>query len=77
MINSINILICTTFFEGLWSADIWYSLPAIISISLVYAATRHEAMGPILHHALRTGAWIIAFMAIFFMIIWLISYLYS
>jgi hypothetical protein len=73
MINTINLLFCTTLFERLWNADIWYCLPAIISISLVYAATRHEAMGPILRHALRTGLWIAGFMAVFFLILRLIS----
>jgi hypothetical protein len=73
MINPINMLMSATFFERLWSADIWYCLPAIIAISLVYAATRHEAMGPILRHALRTGVWIAGFMAVFFLILWLIS----
>ncbi|MGD0654956.1 MAG: hypothetical protein ABSA16_11465 [Thermoguttaceae bacterium] len=73
MINTINILICATFFERLWNADIWYCLPAIIAISLVYSATRHEAMGPILRHSLRTGLWITGFMAVFFLILWLIS----
>ncbi len=31
----------------------WYSLPLIVAISLVYSATRHEQMQPILAHALR------------------------
>lgn len=46
---------------------IWYALPLVVSISLVYGATRHELMGPILEHAVRFGIWIITFMlAIFF-----------
>jgi hypothetical protein len=73
MISVINILICATFWERLRDADIWYALPAIIAISLVYAATRHEALGPILHHALRTALWIAGFMAIFFLLLRLIS----
>jgi len=73
MISMINIVVCATLFERLWAADIWYSMPAIIAISLVYSATRHEAMGPILRHALRTGLWIVGFMAAFFLILWLIS----
>jgi hypothetical protein len=39
-----------------------YSLPLIVSISLVYAATRHEDMPSILGHALRFGTWIVVFM---------------
>jgi hypothetical protein len=73
MISAINILICATFFERLQDANIWYSLPAIIAISLVYSATRHEAIFPILHHALRTALWIAGFMAAFFLILRLIS----
>jgi len=40
----------------------WYAVPLIVAISLVYAATRHELMAPILSHALRTAAWISGFM---------------
>jgi hypothetical protein len=44
--------------------QLWFSIPLIVAISLVYGATRHEEMGPILHHAVRTGAWIIGFMLV-------------
>ena len=55
-------------------AQIWYSLPLVVAISLVYAATRHERMVPILQHALRFGFWIVAFMAIVFgLLVWLTS----
>jgi len=40
----------------------WYSLPLVVSISLVYSATHHEAMRPILAHAVRLGLMIIGFM---------------
>ncbi len=60
-------------FPRLWNADIWYSLPLIIAISLVYAATRHEAIGPILKHACRLGLWIVGFMAFFSLLLWLLS----
>jgi hypothetical protein len=73
MINIFNMLVCVTLFERVWSADIWYCLPAIIAISLVYSATRHEAMGAILHHGIRTGLWIAGFMAVFFLLLWTIS----
>jgi hypothetical protein len=42
----------------------WFALPLIVSISLVYSATRHEAMRPIFIHAIRFGAWLVAIMAI-------------
>lgn len=52
---------------------LWYALPLIIAVSLVYAATRHEYIGPILAHALRFGAWIVGFMAIIFVILFVVS----
>ena len=45
---------------------IWFAVPIIVSVSLVYAATRHEQMGPILVHASRFAVWIVVFMAIVF-----------
>jgi hypothetical protein len=49
-----------------WHMEVWYSLPAIIAISLVYAATRHERMRPLLAHAGRVALWIAAFMVAVF-----------
>ena len=44
------------------AARLWYAVPLVASISLVYAATRHEEIGPILSHAVRFAAWIVIFM---------------
>jgi hypothetical protein len=44
---------------------LWYALPLVVSVSLVCAATRHELLRPILEHAIRFGAWVIVFMAVF------------
>jgi hypothetical protein len=52
--------------------DMWYALPLIVAVSLVYSATRHEQLRPILHHALRVGIWIGGFMFVFFLICMLI-----
>ncbi|NIP85439.1 MAG: hypothetical protein GTO03_07700 [Planctomycetales bacterium] len=52
---------------------LWYSLPLIVTVSLVYAATRHEGMRPILLHAGRTMLWIVAFMVIVFLILYFLS----
>lgn len=52
----------------------WYALPLIITVSLVYAATRHEEPGPILGHAVRIGIWIAGFMAVIFAVLFLISW---
>jgi hypothetical protein len=52
-----------------WHMNIWYSVPAIIAISLVYAGTRHEQMRPLLLHAVRIGAWIVGFMFVVFLVL--------
>jgi hypothetical protein len=51
----------------------WYSLPLIVVISLVYGATRHEAMKPILEHAFRFAVSIIGFMIAVFVILVVVS----
>jgi len=55
--------------------DFWYAVPLIIAVSLVYAATRHEQMEPILGHAVRIAAWIAGFMGIVFVVILAVSWL--
>jgi hypothetical protein len=52
-----------------WQMDLWYSVPAIIAISLVYAATRHERMRPLLIHAGRVAIWIVGFMIAVFVVL--------
>ena len=54
--------------------QLWVGLPLIIVISLVYAATRHELMVPILVHAVRLGAWIFSFVACIFAVLMAISW---
>ena len=51
----------------------WYAVPLIVVISLVYSATRHEAMNSILSHAVRLGAMITGFMAVIMVVLALIS----
>jgi hypothetical protein len=53
--------------------QLWYLLPLIISVSLVYGATRHELMGPILNNAFRAATWIAGFMGAIFVILLAIS----
>lgn len=53
--------------------DLFYAAPLIVAVSLVYAATRHEQMPEILSHTVRVGAWITGFMAVLFVLLWLIS----
>ena len=49
--------------------NLWYAVPAIIAVSLVYAATRHERMGPILAHAGRVALWLVGFMFVVFVVL--------
>jgi len=52
----------------------WYAIPLIASISLVYGATRHELMMPILEHAGRFAIWILTFLTILFIVLTIVSY---
>lgn len=53
---------------------LWWALPLIVSVSLVYGATRDELMGPILHNALRAAIWIVGFMSIIFALLFVASW---
>jgi len=54
--------------------QLWYALPLIVVVSLVYAATRHEEMGPILSHAVRVGTMIVGFMVVVFVVLLLLAW---
>jgi hypothetical protein len=58
----------------LWNNDLWYALPAIIAISLVYSATRNERMSPILIQAGRVAVWIVSFMFLVFAVLELVNW---
>ncbi len=62
-----------TLIAGLLDLHVWYALPLLLSVSLVYAATRHELMGHIVRHALRFGGWIVGFMGLIFLVLYFIS----
>lgn len=55
--------------SGFWNNYLWYAVPAVISVSLVYAATRHEQMRPLLVHAGRVAVWILGFMFAVFVVL--------
>ncbi len=59
--------------SSIWDAQIWYSVPLILVISLVYGATRHEYLKEILIHALRAGIWLVGFLGIIFLVVWWVS----
>ena len=62
-------LFAASFWTGRW----WYAFPLIVSISLVYGATRHEHLVPILVNAYKSAVWILTFMAIIFVVIWVVG----
>lgn len=43
---------------------LWYAAPLIVSVSLVFSATRHELPEEILPAALRFGGWVLVFMTV-------------
>lgn len=53
---------------------LWHAIPIIAGISLVYGATRHELMGPILQSAYRTAVWILGFVAVIAVILMVVSW---
>ena len=53
---------------------LWYAVPLIASVSLVYGATRHESMMPILEHSGRFAIWILSFLSILFVVLTIVSY---
>lgn len=54
--------------------QLWYALPLVVVGSLVYAATRHEEMGPIVRLAVRSGLLIALIMGILFVILYAMSW---
>jgi len=61
--------------SALGTVDLWYAVPLIVAVSLVYSATRHEETGAIMIQSLRTGVWIICFMAVIFVILMIVAWL--
>ena len=59
------------------SEYMWYALPLVIAVSLVYSATRHEQVVPILTHAERIGIWIVGFMAVILAVLFLFEWAIS
>ena len=56
------------------TARIWYALPLVLVVSLVYGATRHEHLLEILVHSFRSAVWLLTFMTAIFAIIWVAGY---
>jgi hypothetical protein len=58
----------------IWHNELWYAVPLVLAVSLVYAATRHEQMRPILAHAVRVAVWIGGFMLAVFVVVELVCW---
>lgn len=54
---------------------LFYYVPLLVAISLVYGATRHEDMHLVLRHAVYTAYWITAFIGAIFLVIWVMGLL--
>lgn len=59
---------------SLWQARLWYAIPLVLVVSLVYGATRHERMRDIFEQAIRTAIGLVGFMSAIFIVIWLIGF---
>ena len=57
------------------NSQLMYAFPLIIAVSLVYGATRHEHLVPILKNAFRAGIWIVIFMSVIFAILWFVGWM--
>ena len=55
--------------SALGANQIFYVIPLVVAVSLVYGATRHEWVRPILQHALRTTFWMLTFIGSIFLVL--------
>lgn len=69
MITDLSLLAALPF------GQLWYYLPLLVAISLVYGATRHELPGPILKHAWHTAVWMTTFIGAIFVIVLCLTWL--
>ena len=61
----------TSLIAAFWGAKLFYLVPLVVAISLVYGATRHEYIPEILNQSLKSAIWVTTFMAIIFLVIFL------
>ncbi len=52
------------------TSQFWYALPLVVSISLVYASTRHEDMPSILSHAAKWITGLVVLMGVLGFLLW-------
>ena len=73
-IPTILAISCLIGLIGLGTAQIWYSVPLVIVISLVWGATRHERLPEIIAQSIRSLLWVLTFMGIIFAVIFIAGY---
>lgn len=61
-----SFLLVASQFNDMWYADVWYALPLVVATSLVWAATRHEKVAPMISHAVRIALEIIVLLVVIF-----------
>ncbi len=66
-----NLLATLPFLMAGMTPRVWYAVPLIVVISLVYGATRHENIKEIFEHAIRSAVWVVGFMLTIFFLIWI------
>ncbi len=54
--------------------QLWFALPLVVTISLVYAATRHEQMDDIIRHAIHFGLMVLLVAAIVFVVFYAMAW---
>lgn len=62
------------FIAAIFENKLWHLFPLLVAISLVYGATRHEDIKPIMLQAYRTAAWLFGFLAIIFAVFAIMSW---
>lgn len=55
--------------------EMWYALPLIVVVSLVYSATRYERNDDILIGSVRSAVWICGFMGAIFVVLYGVGWL--
>lgn len=73
MTDILDLTLCSLLAAGM-TPKAWYAIPLIVTISLVYGATRHEYLNEILAQAIRSVIWIVGFMLVIFVILWVAGY---
>jgi len=68
------IILGLVYLLGLSTAQIWYAVPLVIVISLVWGATRHERLPEIIAQSIKSLLWVLTFMGIIFALIFVAGY---